>query len=97
MRDIQGGSGLIEEFLRRYAEDPRRFFSMVRAALEMGEFELIDHQLVRLIQELADPAPGSEAKEAVGALREAQGHEQLVAMRTVRATSCSFVAFSPLA
>jgi hypothetical protein len=40
-----GGSGLIEEFLIKYSEDPRRFFSMVRASLEIGEFELIDYQL----------------------------------------------------
>jgi hypothetical protein len=38
-----GGSGLIEEFLIKYSEDPRRFFSMVRASLEIGEFELIDY------------------------------------------------------
>ena len=40
-----GGSGLIEEFLIKYSEDPRRFFSMIRASLEIGEFELIDYQL----------------------------------------------------
>ena len=40
-----GGSGLIEEFLIKYSEDPRRFFAMVRASLEPSEFELIDYQL----------------------------------------------------
>lgn len=48
-----GGSGLIEEFMRRYSEDPRRFFSVVRANLEMSEFELIDHQLNSLIHLLS--------------------------------------------
>ena len=49
-----GGSGLIEEFMRRYSEDPRRYFSIVRASLEMGEFELIDHQLTVLFNVLTD-------------------------------------------
>jgi len=50
-----GGSGLIEDFMRNFAADPRRFFSMVRASLEMGEFELIDHHLGKLLHGLTDP------------------------------------------
>ena len=48
-----GGNGQLEEFAQRYSEDPRRYFSLVRAALEMGEFELVDHQLSRLVDLLA--------------------------------------------
>jgi hypothetical protein len=50
-----GGSGLIEEFLIKYSEDPRRFFSMVRASLEIGEFELIDYQLNVFTEKLNIP------------------------------------------
>jgi superfamily II DNA or RNA helicase len=57
-----GGSGLIEEFMREYSEDPRRFFSMVRASLEMGEFELIDYQLGKLLCFLADEQQDAETK-----------------------------------
>ena len=54
-----GGNGLIEEFMKRYAEDPRRFFSLVRANLGMCEFELIDNQLCRLL-DLLDAPENSE-------------------------------------
>ena len=57
-----GGSGLIEEFMRDYSEDPRRFFSMVRASLEMGEFELIDYQLGKLLCCLADEQNDTKTK-----------------------------------
>lgn len=49
-----GGSGLVEQIMRTYAEDPRRFFSTVRANLQMSEFEQIDHQLGGLVRMLAD-------------------------------------------
>lgn len=70
-----GGSGLIEEFMRSYAEDPRRFFSMVRAAMEMGEFELIDHQLIRLLNLLVEE--DSETHDVVQRIRATNNNEQL--------------------
>jgi hypothetical protein len=60
-----GGSGLIEDFMRNFADDPRRFFSMVRASLEMGEFELIDHQLGRLLRGLSDSHESLETLKVV--------------------------------
>lgn len=79
-----GGNGLVEEFMRRYAEDPRRFFSIVRVNLDMGEFELIDHQLKGLIRSLADD-PDSEVGEAVRAFRSARSqHEMAMRMRQLR-------------
>jgi len=66
-----GGNGLVEEFMRRYAEDPRRFFSIVRANLQMGEFELIDHQLQALVRTLVDD-PDATVAESVRALRGAR-------------------------
>ena len=71
-----GGSGLIEEFMRSYAEDPRRFFSMVRAAMEMGEFELIDHQLIQLLNLLNEE--GSETKDVIRRVRATNHHQQLI-------------------
>ncbi|CAN7204627.1 protein DpdJ [Caballeronia sp. LjRoot34] len=44
-----GGSGLVEQIMRQYSEDPRRFFSVVRANLQMSEFETIDYQMVNLL------------------------------------------------
>jgi len=72
-----GGSGLIEEFMRKYAEDPRRFFSMVRASLEMGEFELIDQQLCQLFELLADQHADSKTRDIVHRIRTTSTHEQL--------------------
>lgn len=71
-----GGSGLIEEFMRSYAEDPRRFFSMVRAAMEMGEFELIDHQLIQLLNLLV--GDDSITKDVIRRVRASNHHEQLI-------------------
>jgi hypothetical protein len=80
-----GGSGLIEEFLRRYAEDPRRFFSIVRANLQMGEFELIDHQLQALVHGLTDD-PDSDLGEQVRAFRAARSQQEMTTrIRQVRA------------
>ncbi len=40
-----GGNGHIEEALRQYAEDPRRYFGLMTAALRDNDFALSDHQL----------------------------------------------------
>lgn len=70
-----GGSGLIEEFMRCYAEDPRRFFSMLRANLEMGEFELIDHQLIKLLSLVTEQE--TPVKSVISSIRTSESHEQL--------------------
>jgi hypothetical protein len=85
-----GGNGLIEEFMRRYAEDPRRFFALVRANLGMGEFELIDNQLCRLIDLLdADATTGgtgdSQSAEVIRLFRSADSQEHMAdAFRQLR-------------
>ncbi len=85
-----GGNGLVEEFMRRYAEDPRRFFSLVRANLGMGEFELIDHQLCRIINLLdADVisgiSGGSRCIDSVRSFREAKSQSVMAdAFRKLR-------------
>jgi hypothetical protein len=80
-----GGNGLVEEFMRRYAEDPRRFFSIVRANLQMGEFELIDHQLQGLVCKLASD-PDSEVGECIRGFRGARNQQEMAwGIRQVRA------------
>jgi hypothetical protein len=73
-----GGSGLIEEFLESYSRDPRRFFSLVRTALEQSEFELTDHQLELVLEHLVDPKGNVAIKTAVSHLREASNHEDIL-------------------
>lgn len=74
-----GGNGLIEEIMRRYAEDPRRFFSTVRANLDMGEFEIIDHQLKQMVTLLAEDGDNgnSESASLVRQFRSANSQEEM--------------------
>ncbi|MBU9187917.1 protein DpdJ [Burkholderia gladioli] len=74
-----GGNGLIEEFMRRYAEDPRRFFATVRANLGMGEFELIDHQLKQFVTALSEGDVGGDSESAalVRQFRAADSQEEM--------------------
>jgi hypothetical protein len=71
-----GGNGLIEEFMRRYAEDPRRFFSMVRSSLEVGEFELIDQQLSALLKVLVNNSNDSRTRELIQKYRASDSNEE---------------------
>jgi hypothetical protein len=74
-----GGNGLIEEFMRRYAEDPRRFFSMARANTGMGEFEIIDHQLINIFKTLAEDEDScnSESAEFIRKFRASDSQEKM--------------------
>lgn len=84
-----GGNGLIEEFMGSYAKDPRRFFATVRANLGMGEFELIEHQINKLVTILADEnlSSNSESVEQVRQFREASSQEDRTgAFQTLRKT-----------
>ncbi len=64
-----GGSGHIETFMRLYAEDPRRFYLLMSAALRPTEHELIDHQLIRFLEMIAGDAPVQDLVTAVQAFR----------------------------
>jgi hypothetical protein len=91
-----GGTGLVEAFLRAYAEDPRRFYALVSAALQAGEHELTDHQLHRFLNLVVqDDAPGDLA-EAAKAVRTPEGLEATwQALARLRQTLCrhGFVPF----
>lgn len=44
-----GGGGIVEEFARRYSDDPRRFFRLVESALAPSDFEIVDTELMRIL------------------------------------------------
>ena len=44
-----GGGGVVEELLRTYVADPRRFFRIAESALAPSDFELVDLELTRLL------------------------------------------------
>lgn len=79
-----GGNGLIEDVLRQYAADPRRFFSLMTAALRDNDFLLTDFQMVRFLEEL-DANPDGMIAEATAQYRSAYGakqsHERFSALR----------------
>lgn len=72
---MMGGGGLIENLLARYGEDPGRFYALIEAALQAGEFELVDQQLGRLVSLLASDSADDEMKEAAADCRYAHGLE----------------------
>lgn len=75
-----GGNGQIEQFVASYAENPRRFYSMIRASLEMGELELVDDQLSRLAAALTDDAAAfPQVNDSATRLRTAAGHQEMAA------------------
>jgi superfamily II DNA or RNA helicase len=51
-----GGGGIVEEFARRYTEDPRRFFRLVEASLAPSDYEIVDSELSRTLRLATDDA-----------------------------------------
>jgi hypothetical protein len=65
-----GGGGIIEEFARRYAADPRRYFRLVRAVLGPSDFEVVDVELARALDVIVGDSDG---RQRVANLRAAEG------------------------
>lgn len=63
-----GGGGIIESFLIRYGEDPRRFFDLVENALRPSDYEIADQQLTILLDWMNSPGQ-VEVKDKVSAYR----------------------------
>ncbi|RKH43189.1 DEAD/DEAH box helicase [Corallococcus sp. AB050B] len=78
--DSLGGGGIIEEILRRTAEDPRLFYLLVESALAPSDFELVDTELTRLLgllrkdTELAEALAGVRGAYGMGSLSRAAEH-----------------------
>lgn len=68
-----GGGGVIEEIVRSYNVDPRRFFRLATSALEASDFEIVDAELTRILElQVSDPS----VAEALQAVRNAQRHDE---------------------
>lgn len=65
-----GGGGLIEAFLIRYGEDPRRFFDLVENALRPSDYEIADQQLTMLLDWINSPLE-AEIRDLVSKYRDA--------------------------
>jgi hypothetical protein len=74
-----GGGGIVEEFVHRYTDDPRRFFRLVESALGPSDFEVVDGELGRAL-DLAGSDP--EIKQRLLDIRSAES--QAAIMSAVR-------------
>lgn len=66
-----GGSGAIEEFLLKYNEDPRVFYSLLEAQLQPNEYFQTDFQLRRLLASLAGEVQDEKLKRDIESVRSA--------------------------
>lgn len=71
-----GGNGHIEEALRQYAENPRRFFNLMTAALRDGDFSLSDFQLRRYLETVVENDTDGGVSLAAQAFRSAYGADE---------------------
>jgi superfamily II DNA or RNA helicase len=82
-----GGNGQIEEAQRQYVEDPRRFFSLMTAALRDNDFSLSDYQLRRFLASVVEGDSDDPLPTATRAFRHASGAEEShVSFTTLRHT-----------
>jgi hypothetical protein len=71
-----GGGGFVEEFLARYAEDPRRFFRLLDDALAPSDLELVGFDLERLLEvATSGRAEDAPVAAAFAAVRAADSHQ----------------------
>jgi len=71
-----GGNGQIEEAQRQYVEDPRRFFSLMTAALRDNDFSLSDFQLTRFLASVVEGDADDPLPVATRVFRQASGTEE---------------------
>ena len=71
-----GGNGQIEEAQHQYVEDPRRFFSLMTAALRDNDFSLSDFQLSRFLSAVVEGDSDDPLPAATRAFRHASGTEE---------------------
>lgn len=86
-----GGGGIVEEFARRYTEDPRRFFRLVEASLAPSDFEIVDSELSRALRLAAEDAEVTDSMTQVRAattnVATASSFRQLVRVLTQKGVS----------
>lgn len=73
---MPGGNGQIEEAQNQYVEDPRRFFSLMTAALRDNDFALSDFQLCRFLAVIVEGGRDEPLPAATRRFRQASGSEE---------------------
>lgn len=86
---MPGGNGQIEEVQNQYVEDPRRFFSLMTAALRDNDFALSDFQLSQFLAAVVESDSDEPLPAATRRFRQASGsdesHAAFTALRHVLA------------
>ena len=74
-----GGGGFVEEFLTHYADDPRRYFRFLDAALSASDLETVGDELARVLEMVSSEAPEQATLTAAfGRVRSARSHDDSV-------------------
>ena len=85
-----GGLGLIEQLVRFYTQDPRRFWGLVDSALGPGDYEYTDAALTHLLGHVVD-VPAGQAAQAMARLRgAASARDADLALQDLRAAWAEF-------
>ncbi len=78
-----GGSGIVEEVLRRYSEDPMRFLRLAEEALGPGDFEWVDSELTRLAHNSQKPKLRAALRQVRNAVTNAELRESVRQLRNL--------------
>lgn len=81
-----GGMGFVEEFLKGYVEDPRRYFRLFEAVLAPSDLEFASEELGRVLEMVTSGRLECEPlRLAFGSTRESSSHaDTTIALRTIR-------------
>ena len=79
-----GGAGFVEDFMREYQNDPRRFFRLVDSALAPSDLETVSEDLRRLLA-IVTSGTNDDLTIAFRAMRSTTTHnENVLALRRLR-------------
>ena len=81
-----GGMGFVEEFLKGYLDDPRRYFRLFEAALAPSDLEFASEELGRVLEMASSGRVECQPLSlAFGSARESNSHaDTTTALRTIR-------------
>ena len=70
-----GGGGFVEDFLKQYVRDPRRYFRLLEGSLAASDLESVSEEVARILAIVASDEPDAAlVASAFRAVREAESH-----------------------
>ncbi len=93
-----GGGGFVEDFVRQYVADPRRYLRLLETSLAPSDLESVSDELSRLLQFVTTETPAHRALAiAFAAVRDAGSHSQSVVALTMLRSELSRSGVQPTA